>query len=214
MLNLLSGIGIMPSRRRYSAGEIVRASGEPRSRLCVVARGVVEIRGAYGDYSGSRRAALGLAGPWEPFGYPVFVDAARTVSAEAFTDCEVIEVPRIFLERAVRRRPETALVLTTLLDAALSAREEMIGCLLPRRTETRLARLLLVLAGKFGETEGGRTTIALSLTRRALADMIAATREAVTPVVRSLRERRILLEMERGTVTILDTRSLAGLTDG
>lgn len=173
----------------------------------------MEIRGAYGDFADGRRATLGLVGPWESFGYPVFVEAARTVSAEAFTDCKVIEVPRIFLERAVRRRPEAALVLTTHLDTALSAREEMIGCLLPRRAETRLARLLLMLAGKHGETEGGHTTIALSLTRWALTDMIAATREAVTPAMRSLRERRIL-EMERGIVTILDTGSLARLTNG
>lgn len=93
----------------------------------------------------------------------------RRVSAEAVTECEVVKVPRAFVERAIRRRPEVALEMATLLDLMLVEYEELVGRLLPRKVEVRLAKMLQILARKFGErVEGGRVVIGLRLTRSAI----------------------------------------------
>ena len=63
-----------------------------------------------------------------------------------------MKIPRVFLERAVRRRREAALVLATRLEVAHTEQEELIGCLLPRKIEIRLAKLLPILLEKFGES--------------------------------------------------------------
>ena len=90
----------------------------------------------------------------------------------------MIKVPRPFPERAIRGRDQTALGLATLLELALVEQEVTLGCLLPRKTEARLARLVPILVGKFCERDpDGRQMVGLRLTRLDLGAMIGATRE-------------------------------------
>lgn len=82
---------------------------------------------------------------------------------------------------------------------------------MPRQTEVRLARVLSILACKFGERlEGGSVSIGLTLTRIDLAEMIAATRESVTAAVIRLR-REGMLTMDAGRIVLLDPKRLAEL---
>ena len=118
-----------------------------------------------------------LVGPWELFGHPVFAGRLRWNSAEAFTDCEVVKAPQLFLERTIRRREKVALGMVTILELALVDQEETLGCLLPRKTEARLARLVPILLGRFCERDpDGRPRVGLRLTRLDLGAMIGTTR--------------------------------------
>jgi CRP/FNR family transcriptional regulator, global nitrogen regulator len=147
-------------------------------------------------------------GTGEVFGYPLFAGGhPRASSAEAVIDCEVYKIPKVFVNRAMRR-PEVALEMAALLELRLIEYEEMIGCLLPRRTKARLAKLLPILARRFGEPTGGGTAIGLRLTRTDLAAMTASTRESTNAAVSGLREKGILA-MDAGRVVILDPERLA-----
>src|ERR671920_60428 len=121
------------------------------------------------------------------------------------TECKVTKVPKIFMERAIRREPRAALKMMTLLELRLVQYEELVKCLLPRETEVRLANLLPILAHKFGERdEGGRSiTIDLRLTHQDLAAMVASTRESVTKVLNEMRNRGVV-EVEGGRITLKD----------
>ncbi|MEJ7872926.1 MAG: helix-turn-helix domain-containing protein, partial [Rubrobacteraceae bacterium] len=98
--------------------------------------------------------------------------------------------------------------MATLLEARLVEYEELLGRLLSRRTEVRLAKLLPILGRKFGETTGVGVAIGLQLTRSDLAVMVASTRESVTAAVVGLRKKGIL-EMEGGRIVLLDPERLA-----
>ena len=87
-------------------------------------------------------------------------------------------------------------------------REELFGCLLPRTTEARLARLLPILARQFGVARDGGWIIELRLTHYHLAEMVASTRESVTAAVNSFR-RRGVLEKKAGIIFILEPEELA-----
>ncbi|MDN5697373.1 MAG: Crp/Fnr family transcriptional regulator, partial [Rubrobacter sp.] len=198
----------------YGAGAVLGWAGEKAYGLPIGAEGVVSLHAEYAGYARRKRATLGLVGPWEPFGYPAFAAGFRVTSAEAFVECEIATLPRSTLERAVRLRPELALTLSNLLEDALGFREEMMWCLFSRRAEVRLARSLMLLAERFGEHTGrDGTVITLELNEQHLADLIAATRETIGPILRRLRERRIL-EMEDAFITILDPGRLAGIAGG
>jgi CRP-like cAMP-binding protein len=85
----------------------------------------------------------------------------------------------------------------------------LLRCLLPRKTEARLARLLPLLVEKFGEGgPDGRRSLVLHLTRRDLAAMVGSTRESITVAVRGN------LGMERGRVVVLDPGALAEIRAG
>ena len=216
LLGLLREMGVPVARRRYRSGSAIYRRGEERKDLCILLEGAVKILMVYPGPVASKEAILGLLGPLDVFGRPIFAGGsrARTVTAEAFTDCEVAKVGRVFLERAVRRRSEVAFELAALSELALVEQEEFVGCLLPYRTEARLANLLPILARKFGEpAPGGGTVVGLRCTRRDLAAMTATTRESITGAIFGLRDRGVI-RMERGRVVILDYARLAEIARG
>jgi CRP/FNR family transcriptional regulator len=214
LLDALCGLEVAVPTRRYERGQTIYGRGDNGGGLYVLTEGAVGLFEGYAAPSVARKEALRLVGPWELFGHPVLAGRSRRNSAEAFTDCEVVKVPRPFLERAIRRREEVALGIATILELALVEQEQTLGCLLPRKTEARLAKLVPILLGKFCEPDrDGRPTVGLRLTRRDLGAMIGTTRESVNGAIRDLHKRGIL-EMERGRVLVLDPEALAEIAEG
>ncbi len=207
LLAALRETGTPLVRRRYEGGEDIYRGDDAGRALYVLTGGVAKLFVGYAGYVGSKDATFLLLGPWDFFG--AFAGGRKSqFSAGAVTDCEAIKVPGALVERAMRRQPEVALEMATLLEARLVEYEELLGCLLPRRTEVRLAKLLPILGRKFGETTGVGVAIGLRLTRGDLAAMVASTRESVTAAVNGLRKKGIL-EMEEGRIVLLDPERLA-----
>ncbi len=199
------------SGRRYESGDVLFRRDEEASSLYILIEGVVKTSGAYLGSAGSREATLSLLGPWDVFGHPVFLGRRfREATAEAVTDCEVVKVPGALVKRVVHQHPEIALNMATLLELTLVEYEEVVGCLLPRRTEARLANLFPILARKMGErTKSGHLNLKPRLSRRELAAMVASTRESVTKAMSELREQGAIAEEKKGRIILLDPEKLA-----
>lgn len=210
LLEALRQSEVISPRRSYERGELIYAEGEEASSLYILKEGVVALRTEYAAHVGPRSATLGLVGPREIFGGPAFAGVLMQVSAEAFSECDVLKVSRPLLERAIRQRREAALALANVFELALEERQEIMEYLLLRKTTARLARLLPVLAGRFGITEEGRLHIGLRLTRQEMAEMVCASRESVGQAMHDLRQREII-EVESGQVEVLDTERLDGI---
>ena len=210
LLEILKGMGIASADRVYKPGDAIYRQGEHGDALYVLTSGVVKL---FRPYSGSKEATLRLLKPWDIFGHLAFAGEARQRAyAEAVTECRVTKVPKIFMERAIRRNPQAALKFMTLLELRLVQYEELVKCLLPRETEVRLANLLPLLARKFGECDGdGRVTINLRLTHQDLAAMVASTRESVTKVLNDMRNRGVV-EIEAGRIILKDHAALEKLS--
>ena len=166
LLQLLDDMGIATADRTYAPGDAVYREGEFGDALYVLTSGVLKV---FRPYSGSKEATLRLLRPWDIFGHLAFEGEARQRAyVEAVTECRVTKVPKVFVERAIRREPQVAFRLMTLLELRLVQYEELVKCLLPRETEVRLANLLPILAQKFGERRDGEVTIDLRLTHQDL----------------------------------------------
>lgn len=183
LLELLREMGIPTANRSYGPGDTVYGEGEPGDALYVLTGGVAKLSKSY---SGGKEAILRLLGPWDAFGDLVFGgETSQHARAEAFTACEVTKIPKVFLEGAIRRRPEVAVGVMTLLELELAQRGRWAECLLPFRAEARLANLLWLLLRKFGG--GAGSTIGLRLTHEEIAGMVVCTRESVTQALTKLR---------------------------
>ncbi len=198
---LLDRIGAAAAtRRRYERGEIIYGEGDACDGLYVLDRGLAKLCRPY--HPGGKEAILRLVGPWEVLGHPAFgVQTVRQARAEAVTACGVVKVPRIFVERALKRHPEAALTLAALLGLELGRREEWAGCLVPYRAEAKLAGLLPLLAGRFGRRTDEGTVVLPRLTHEELGQMVATTRESVTNALGDLR-RRGVLGYEEGRIVL------------
>lgn len=195
---------------RYEAGEILYQRGDEAGSLYVVTEGLIRLSVPYQGNVGIRDSTLGLLGPWDISGHPIFVDGRfRKATAEAITDCEVVKVPRVLVKRVIRQHPEIALGMATLLELMLVEYEELVGCLLTRRTDARLANLFPILARKVGKrTESGYLGLSRRFSRRELAAMVASTRESVTAAMIELRERGAIAEEKKGGIILLDPNEL------
>lgn len=207
LLGRLREMGVVTPARRYEAGQSIFLEGEPGDGLYVLSGGIAKL---CKSYSGVKEVALRLVGPWEVFGdLAPGAPVVQGAGARAFTDCEVIKVPKIFVERATKTDRRVASGLLTILGLEVAHQKELVGCLLPRTTDARLAILLPLLARRFGEDAGG-TVVLPRLTHMDLASMVATTRESVTAALRSLRQRE-LIQTEGQIISILKPDELEAL---
>jgi CRP/FNR family transcriptional regulator len=206
LLEMLREAGAATVCKRYDRGEVIYEEGESDGALYVVADGVAKLAKTYSD---GKVATLRLLGAQDVLGNLALCgETPPRARAEAFTACEVIKVPKVFVERAVKKSPEVAFELLRLLGRELALREEWANCLLPYKAEARLANLLPILAREFGEATLVGFVIGLRLTHDELSEMIASTRESVTNALKRLRESGVLAT-KRGRIVILEPGGLA-----
>ena len=133
VLGLLRGAGVAAVERQYTCGEILFAEGDWADGLYVLAEGAVKLSKGY---LGGNEITLMLLGPWEVFGDLAFgCGTYQHARAKAMTDCRVSKVPKLFVARFLKTRPEMALKVVDLLR--LVRQREMTSCLLPHKAETK-----------------------------------------------------------------------------
>lgn len=204
LLQALQRERIATATRQYAPGETILEEGSRKGGLFIVTLGVVGLSATYAD---GKEAILRLLQKGQMFGYP-FVEAGAFSRAQAFADCEVLRVSTESLQYLLRRRPEAALEFVTIREADLLYQEELAGRLMHRKTEIRLASLLLDLVARFGEiSKEGEQTIGLRLTHDELARMIAATREGVTNALNRWKREEVVRSKHQSTI-ILNTKAL------
>lgn len=211
LLSLLHEAAAVTVERRYARGEAIFGEGDPGNALYILTEGAVKLSSGYAE---GKEATVMLLGPWEVFGELAFgFRAYQYARAEALTASRVRKVPKVFVERVVKAQPEVALKMLDLRWPELARHREMAGCLFPHKAESKLAKLLPILARKFGEEEEGRVVVRVRLTQEELAKMISSTRESVTHALTNLR-RRGVLTLVGGYLVILDPAGLEHLASG
>lgn len=207
LLERLRTLGLVTPARHYEAEQSIFLEGETGDGLYLLTTGIARL---CKSYSGVKEVTLRLVGPWEVFGdLAPGSTIVQGAGARAFTACEVIKVPKIFIERGARTDRAVASGLLRIFGLELAYQKELVGCLLPRTTDARLAVLLPILARRFGEPAEG-TVVLPRLTHLDLASMVATTRESVTAALRSLRKRD-LLKTEGQIISILKPDELETL---
>lgn len=114
-------------RQRFTAGSIICTKGELGDSMYLVADGTVRI---YLPGEGLSRVPLKEVTFGEYFGeLSLFDDKPRSATAEACSDCEVLQLDRADLHEQIRRRPGIAIALL----AELSRRLRETNALLSQR---------------------------------------------------------------------------------
>ncbi len=124
--------------------------------------------------------------------------------AEAITDCTICVMSRNDLERLILTRPQVALRILEITGSRLRETEEQLESLAFKSIPSRLAALLLRLAGDGNEVAG--------LTHQDLAEMIGTYRETTTQTLNDMKAEGIL-EIGRRRLVILDKDALRQIAE-
>jgi CRP-like cAMP-binding protein len=178
-------------RRTFAKGEVVFHDGDPGDSLHLVVKGrfVVRVMTPVGDV-----ATLGIRVPGESFGEMALVepDAHRSATVQALEPSETLALAYSHLGHV---RTAVDRMLVVLLAAQLRRQNQLLLDAFYVPAERRVLRRLLEL----GDT--------VALTQEELAQLAGTSRATVNRVLRE-EEKRGVLRLDRGRMTVLDADAL------
>ncbi|MEE9366885.1 MAG: Crp/Fnr family transcriptional regulator [Dehalococcoidales bacterium] len=199
----LSGLVDLTVERSFQPDEFIFWEDDEPDYFYVIAGGRIKV---VKHSSSGKDFIIAFFGPGEMFGeVAVFEGKPYPASAQAITDSKVLGIKRQNFLDFLATRPQVALRIINILGGRLRDAQGRLKDLAGERVEQRLARILLMLASRMGNT--------LPFTRQELADMAGMTTETAIRLTSQLRERGIIRSF-RGQLIILDEVKLRALAEG
>lgn len=193
------------AERRYRAGVMLFHHGDEPGSVLVLLEGRVKyvLPGPHG-----KEVILGFAGPGELVGEVAAIDGGpRSASVEAVDTVRALVVPRAAFERFLETHPAAALRLLRSLARRLRVADAQRLEFAAYDVVGRVARRLVELCDRHGESVEGGLLITLPLSQDELADWTASSREAVAKALQALR-RLGWVETRRRRILVRDLAAL------
>ncbi len=187
----------------FKAGEYLFWEGDAPARFYVVASGRVKV---LKHSSLGKEFVVAFFGPGEVFGeVAVFEERPYPASAQAMSDAEVLGIERDRFLAFLSGHPEVSLRIINMLGGRLRDAQSRLNALAGERAEQRVARTLLMLSLKLGQS--------LPFTRQEIADMSGTTIETAIRVMSRMKSGG-MIRSRRGRTDILDETKLRLLSEG
>ena len=167
--------------KRYPRDAVIFGEGDTADALCIVKSGLVKLVSISEE---GRETILAILRPGDLFGEPIVPDARRPYSARAIDDAIIEMLPRGDLARLMAAVPGLSANVLVMLARRLLRLERSVAGLINAWAHHRLARELLRLSEELGVETAGGTRISLRLTHEELSNLIGASRETVTLLLR------------------------------
>jgi CRP/FNR family cyclic AMP-dependent transcriptional regulator len=168
-------------RRSVPRSTTVMASGDPTDSLYIVLSGRLKV--LMSDAEG-KEVILSILGPGEFFGEMGLIDdSPRSASVLAIEPCELLSISKRDFKKCMAENFEMSMAVMRGLVRRLREADRKIGSLALLDVYGRVARLLLDMA----ETVDGEKVVTKRLPKQDIAQMIGASREMVSRVMKDLQ---------------------------
>ncbi len=186
----LEELSSLAAERSLAAGEYIFWEGDAADWFYVIERGSVKVSKIS---SQGKETILNFFGPGEMFGeVAVFQDRPYPASAQAQSETNLLGIQKSALLQFLVRHPQVSLRIIDILSGRLRDSQNRLRDLAGERVEQRLARILIMLSGKLGET--------LPFTRQELADMAGTTPETTIRILSQWKEKGIIRSRRAQTI--------------
>lgn len=166
--------------RTYAKNTILVSEGDPSEMFYLILKGQVKV--FISDEKG-KELLLNLQGPGEYFGEIAIIDKApRSASVMTMEACEIAVVSKQGFERCIAEHPELAMVLIRNLVKCVRSLTDQVKGLALLDVYGRIAHTLTGLA----KEQLGEQVIEQRLTHQDIANMVGASREMVSRILKDL----------------------------
>jgi CRP/FNR family transcriptional regulator/CRP/FNR family cyclic AMP-dependent transcriptional regulator len=177
-------------QRRYREGEAIFHRDDPGAAMYLILDGRVKIHNEGAD---GTDVIITVIKSGDFFGELACLDGSeRSADATTLEPTEMLMLTRGDLEVAIERSPRIAMNMMACLATRLRGSTNSIEMHSALDVKGRVARVLLDLAEKHGETVNGGTRISAKLTQSELAALVGASRESVNKELGKFRRRGCL----------------------
>jgi CRP/FNR family transcriptional regulator len=186
-------------------GEPAFHEGDDGDALFVIVDGKMKISRTTPD---GRENLLAVLGPGDLLGeLAVFDGSPRTATASALVDTTLAKLGHDDFQRFLAPRPAVAVELLRVLATRLRQTNDAMADLVFTDVPGRVAKALLSLGDRFGESHGDATRVSHDLTQEELAQLVGASRETVNKALSDFAGRG-WIRVDGKAVVILDTDRL------
>lgn len=167
--------------RSYPANSILINEGDDTDSLYVVLEGEVKV---YASDTAGKEVILNILGPGEYFGELALVDSEpRSASVKTMQATKVMVIAKHDFKKVLAEHPDIAFNMIQSLARQVRELTNNVKSLALMDVYGRVAHTLLELAS---ETEDGSMVIKQKLTHQDIADMVGASREMVSRILKDL----------------------------
>ena len=194
----------------YRPNETIMQKGELGSSMMIVVEGHVKICSAFWD---GREVVFNIMDRGDVFGEIALLDGKeRTADAIAMGPTVLFVLERRDVLSLIHRTPENGVRLLSVLCDRIRHTSEQVEDMLFLDHRTRLAKVLLWLAKRYGHDDRDRVTIEMALTQRELGTLVGVRREAMNRQLATWRDDG-LIELNDRMITILDLPAFTAMVD-
>jgi CRP-like cAMP-binding protein len=192
-------------RRRYRAGTTVFSQGDPSDNVGIILEGRAKVTSA--DLAG-HEIVLSVVGEGEIVGELAALDGrVRSATLTTLEPAELLLLRGDAFTSFLATHPSLAVILLRVAAQRLRDADQRSLEFASLDVLGRVCRRLSELVDLWGEPVDGHVELRLSLTHDDLAAWTAASREAVTKALATLRERG-WVETHRRRIVVLDTAAV------
>ncbi len=185
-------------REQFSKNKLIVRAGDKTETLYVVLSGRIKV--AMGDEHG-KEVVLAILRAGEYFGEMALLDGgSRSANVSALETCELLTLSKHEFHQCLENNFSMAMLVMRGLVKRLRDADKKITSLALMDVYGRVARFLLEQA----ESIDGQRTIAKKIAKKDIANMIGASREMVTRVMKDL-EVRGMIEVLPESIILNDT---------
>ena len=204
----LSEVYRLAEELSFTPRQSVFAKRQDADAMYIVLSGRIKI---YTNSQSKKKKTFAYLKEGEFFGEMALVEGTtRTASAQAVEPSHLLVIRKNNFQKLLTHDPKLCLYLLQTVSARLRRANEEIEGLLFRNILGRVAKAMLELAERAGETHNGGRLFKEHFTQQELADLVGTTREPLTRALSSLR-RAGLIAMHQGRYSIPSPEKLAGL---
>jgi len=185
--------------RHFRAGDHLYLMGNPARSVFLVQSGLIKTNAISPE---GQELTLRLYKPGDILGELCLCGGGRREEAVALEQSTVTEIPLASLLGQLKRDPEIALELASVVCDRLADAYEQIESLSWDSVLHRLVRTLLRLADDLGEMSEGGTRLAHYIRQEELAQLVGARREVVSGLLNRLRTSGHISYSSRGAITV------------
>ena len=193
--------------KSYKKGEVIFNEGDVGDGFYIVEKGKVKI---FKLSFGGKEQILHIYGPGKPFGeVPVFTGKNFPASALAVEKSDLIFFPRKDFITRITENPSLALNMLAVLSMRLREFTVMVENLALKEVPARLASYLGVLTRE----QDNMKMVTLPVSKNQLAGLLGTTPETLSRIFNKMSGEK-LIEVDRGSISILDAEGLADMAEG
>jgi CRP/FNR family transcriptional regulator, cyclic AMP receptor protein len=183
--------------------------GDPGSQLYVVVDGRLK---ALATSPEGDDVVFNVMGPGEVFGEMALLsEHPRSATVQAIERCELLALDRRDFLAFLKRNPDVAVRMLTVLVERLARVSEFIEDVQFLNLPVRLAKKFVLFAGRYGRPgKNGAVKIDLKLSQEEWGDLVGTTRESINKQMRTWSDEG-LIEIDAGLVTLLHPEAIERL---